>query len=214
MKALANMPFTIGKREHCSLRSVEDRDALVHQFRYVPPFVVKRLCRDENFHNLGRDDALSEGFLALVRAAELWRGDGEASFKTYACTAVRRRVVQALRTAGLVHIPLARRKGQTAFASHLWIQGAKGVDGSPTHDRRVEDADIGELEESDLQRKTLWEMVGVLPSREATVIRLSVQDGLDNARIGGVIGISKEGVRQILHRAVHRLQERVKGCGT
>jgi RNA polymerase primary sigma factor len=64
-----------------------------------------------------------------------------------------------------------------------------------------------------LRRRNLEKMIGELPKREAVVIQLrfGFRDGRDHTlkEIGDVIGVSKERVRQIEAKALHRLRNTI-----
>lgn len=71
-------------------RSGLERDALVLWWQYLPRYVVRRMV----LHTLERDDAVSIGTIALLRAAELWDPD-ERPFHVYAIRAIRNSVLTA-----------------------------------------------------------------------------------------------------------------------
>lgn len=71
-----------------SVRNLQERNALV--LKHLT------LSRQQCWLNVGQlpylrhqiEDAVQEGYLALIRAAELWRDDGRATFATYAKRAI------------------------------------------------------------------------------------------------------------------------------
>lgn len=78
-----------------SWRSVEERNALVVQYQYLPRRVVRVLSNSVAVQRIGYDDAIQVGFLGLLRAAEKWDASRGVKFITYAFHAVRNRILQA-----------------------------------------------------------------------------------------------------------------------
>jgi RNA polymerase sigma factor (sigma-70 family) len=82
------------RQRHPSKRSVEERNALVLEHRCLPAWVYQQLRRRWGpVARLGYDDATQAGFLALIRAADLWQPQ-RGKFTTYAVTSIRRRMLQ------------------------------------------------------------------------------------------------------------------------
>ncbi|HZT80909.1 MAG TPA: sigma-70 family RNA polymerase sigma factor [Gemmataceae bacterium] len=75
-----------------SLRTVEERNALVEQWAGLVPFVLYRSLRGHQGVMLYRHECRSAAHLALLRAAELWREDEGTKFSTYAVVAIRHAV--------------------------------------------------------------------------------------------------------------------------
>ncbi len=75
-------------------RGVKERNRLVEQWAALVPWVLIRLRHDPLVRRY-RHDCESAAYLALLRAAELWREGGGAAFNTYAVVSIRRRVMQA-----------------------------------------------------------------------------------------------------------------------
>lgn len=86
-------------------RSIAERDALVLQWSGLPSFVANKLMRTNAFvQNLGFDDAVAHGNIALIRAAELY-DENIAKFNTYAITSIRRYIVQAAHENLIIKVP-------------------------------------------------------------------------------------------------------------
>ena len=97
-----------------SLRTVEERNALVMANTGIVGHVIKRLSEADRKLLGGWDDCFQLGVIALMRAAELYNPDRistarkpglKASFGTYAHTAVSNYLSRAITQSGLVRVP-------------------------------------------------------------------------------------------------------------
>jgi RNA polymerase sigma factor (sigma-70 family) len=170
-----------------SARAVAEYSALVHR-------LVNKYGRT------GADlaDLEQEGFLALIKSARAWRPDGGASFLSYAWRAISGHLGRVCR--------YARRRGVSAPRGNVALQfddmdAPVGEDeGATLHDVM---AAPDELEEH-AQEIALRDGVAKLPAQERRVMNLLL-DGMNHPGAGGVLGLSRNRIGQIVDAAIERL---------
>lgn len=183
------------------LRSVAARNVLIEQWKDLPGFVVFKKMRNSNHvKKLGTDEAVQVGFLALVRAAELWDESRNIKFNTYAVRSIMVNVIMAGLADGVIHIPHhlagpAGRKYRYRREAEAARRFAEFPDWLSSSSSTVE-KDYGEV----------LAAVSRLPEKLAFVVRRRAIDGAVLAQIGGELGVSKERIRQLYNKAVHLLQ--------
>ena len=137
-----------------------------------------------------RDDLRSEAMLALVRAVEgfnPWRG---FRFSTYACRAIIRAMIEAVRKSNRYELRfVAEPEAESAPPSQT-------SDWSEVYLNRL--------------RRTLHDNRGDLTEREATILagRFGVGGGAKRtlSQVGALMGLTKERVRQIQNKALAKLR--------
>lgn len=88
-----------------SLRSVDDRNALVEQNIRLTAWAVKRFLKRRPFLRHLQDDLLQEAHLALLRSADLWDPQ-KGEFSTFASFGLKRRLQHfARRMQGTIAVP-------------------------------------------------------------------------------------------------------------
>lgn len=75
--------------------SIEERNELVVQFRHLPRRVYRMYAHIPAVRGLGADDAIAEGHLGLIRAAELYDRSKGWKFVTFAYPWVRQSIFRA-----------------------------------------------------------------------------------------------------------------------
>lgn len=133
------------------------------------------------------DDLLGVGRLALVEAASTFR-EGRSSFKTWAITYVRYRMLDEAN----------RLKGAPLQFSQL--------------DPADHDLDPAARPDDPGARLDLGEALAALPDRDGAMVRARA-DGLTLAEVGAAAGVSLQRVGQILRRAGGRLRRRLAPAG-
>src|SRR4051794_20459050 len=98
------------RRPRPALRGTEERNALVLQHRYLPRYVAGRLAHHPAVRRLGPEEAESLGYLALLRAAELYDPARGATFCTYAYQCVARALTRGGRVDSLIRVPPPGRR--------------------------------------------------------------------------------------------------------
>jgi RNA polymerase sigma factor (sigma-70 family) len=87
-----------------SLLSVADRNALVEQWLFLPARVFRSLSHIPRVRTMGKDEAEQIGFVAMIRAAELW-DDRREKFVTYAYRCIYCQLMQNASDQGVIHVP-------------------------------------------------------------------------------------------------------------
>jgi RNA polymerase sigma factor (sigma-70 family) len=175
-------------RQRPSLRGDAERNALVEQWQHLPRSLL-RCFRGAALVSADYDDLLSAGYLALLRAAELWDPE-KGAFSTYAGTCVYRRMLLAV----------ARRARQRLHEVDwpLWTDGRgqqRPLDVEARPSRGPDEGAIAAV------RAALREV----PVSDRRVLDLRLQ-GLSLREAGERLGITCERVRQREARAHKRLR--------
>lgn len=172
---------------------------------------------------LPEDDLMQVGWLALMRAAELYDPSRGFKWSTYAIVSVRRRIVhEAMNQAGVVRVPASQGgQGDTgawfeaaarARASRLKPSSRDGFDSeySPGNEPPSGDdtaADAVRNVTAEAVRDGLKYLVG----RQRVVIRMRYFEHLTLREIGRRLGVSREMVRQVEEQALARLRVWLRG---
>lgn len=160
---------------------------------------------------LNFDDLVGAGMMGLVQAARCFDPARGVRFSTYACNCIKRHL-RIESNVGLIYVPqeawshprLGRWAEQSRAIASLSANPAffKGVLCSRNHAAQVE-AD----EESQHRRARLYAALNRLDPRDGEVIRLFHLEEISVIEIASRWNVSRERVRQILHRAMSRLKE-------
>lgn len=182
----------MGKVRHLSLRSLEERNALVEQWAKLPAFVVNRLQHISIVRRLDKDDAIQVGSLGLMRAAELWDPTKNIKFVTYAYWAIRNSVVREAKKAAKAR---KRFRPFSAVTALDWENShALGLETSDN------DIDIAEDIKSEC---------GKLPPRCQEIVVRTVMRGETLRMVGDEVGLCRERVRQLRDEALEWLRRRL-----
>ncbi len=197
---------------HPPLRSTEERNALVVQYRNLVHHVVRRLygarCAPELY-----EDAVQYGLLALMRAAELWdprrhsRGR-PVTFLTYAFRSIRQCVIRDMLAAGLVHVPAHARQREAAPRFREAAGHADRVCRLPDGF----DLDGGHRPpgQSDREDEALADAWRFLHPTQQQVLRLRFWERLTLTEVALRLGYrSRERVRQVQSDALAKLRQRM-----
>jgi RNA polymerase sigma factor (sigma-70 family) len=182
-------------KPHQALRDILERNALVLEWLDLVPWAIyeKRPRLSCVARLLGYQDAMQEGRVALLRAAELW-DPSKGKFTSYAVQCIRCRLrgkAQRLREQPVAVTP---RK--------LCDVEGNGQEDLERHMRHVE------------QTEALAPVLESLNWRQREVLRLHY--GLDGNycysldEIGEIFRVTRERVRQILAAAIRLLQQPVR----
>jgi RNA polymerase sigma factor (sigma-70 family) len=176
------------RQQHPSRRSIEERNALVLEHRRLPAWVYLRLRRRWwPVARLGYDDATQAGFLALIRAAELWQPE-LGKFSAYAVTSIRRKMLQEALKPGLCCERL------------------------PEEESLPERAATEPLSAHECQR--VRAAVAALPPRLRAVVEGWVNEGQANRATGRALGVSRQRVHQLRQEALADLRWRLQAWWT
>lgn len=92
---------SLNEEQLCGLaRDAADNDAFSLLVRRYTPTLRSLAARFRHSH-LDGEDLIQEGVLGLLSAVQTYREDGQASFRTYAGICIRRRMISAVRQAGV-----------------------------------------------------------------------------------------------------------------
>jgi len=210
---------TKGAPLHAARRSLDERNALVTQWQYLPRYAANRLERRAHLGKLSHDDAMGIGQLALLRAAELWNPERGILFKTYAIAAIIRRVRNVAREENVIHVPRSAWDSQRdparfrclairAMTCRKMPDEEMVLLGGLTRDGGYENA-----EELAVRSEALADAMRFLTERMCLVLRLRFWERLTLAEVGLRMrpGLTRERVRQIELEAVGRLRARLGG---
>ncbi len=170
------------------------RDTLVKSNMRLVMSVVKRFVSPQHSY----DDMLSDGVHSLMLAVEKFDYDRGFRFSTYAYRAITRNLVRAISN---------QRKEGARFAT----------DSQEAAERTMDHRDSSSRQEQALEKLhgSLSDLIQRLDRREQFVIRCRYALGPHRKvrtcqNIADKLGISKERVRQIEHRAVEKLRRWAK----
>jgi len=180
---------------------VQKRNELVTANLDLPEHVYWDLVHDGLFAltKLGKEDAIGYGNIGLVIAADKWKSDGGATFRTYAeywvAYYMRHAARYILPMIGFTpkHPPMKRVRGQ-----------AGGLDYYAANQERV-----GAVYENKEEVATL---LRCLPKKYADVLDLLYVQGLETKEVAQKLQVSRQRVEQIEQRALVRLRKEEGLC--
>jgi RNA polymerase sigma factor (sigma-70 family) len=190
---------------HEPRRSREERDALVLQWKGLPLFVCRQLWHLPSVRQLGTvRDVTQIGFLALLRAAELYDPEQGAKFSTYACRAIRSLVIVQARTGGLIHVPAwATDPGRADDEATGLAQAARRF--VPLFERHTATRTPADYDHLYAALDRLGEF-----DRRLLSLRFGLGgECLEQKEIARQMGLSNQRVSQIVHRALDRLKKQM-----
>lgn len=207
-----------------SRRSVAERDALVVQWQYLPRFVVGKMDDMLIIRKLSVEDAVSVGYLALIRAAEMWDETFRTAkgrpvlFKTYAVTSIKRRILHAANGNGLIHTPASgrtvhnedyerARMVDTLDTTPAGEWRDSSTQGALLFDSR-RDGSVRDVESRD-QLARCNELLRFLTARRRTALRLRFYEGLTYREIARRMRVSNQRANQLCREAIDDLQKRL-----
>jgi RNA polymerase sigma factor (sigma-70 family) len=136
---------------------------------------------------LGFDDATQAGFLALIRAAELWQPE-RGPFSTYAVTSIRRKML------------------------HEALKPRLRCDRLPQDESLPERPAAEPLSANECQR--VRAAVAALPPRLRAVVEGWVKEGQPNRTTGQTLGVSRQRVHQLRREALADLRWKLQAWWT
>ena len=177
-----------------SVRSVEERNALVEQWAGLVNFVLRRL-RHYPYVLRYRDECRSAAHLALLRSAELWREEGGAKFHSYAVFAMLCKVrYEAARQA-------RRRAREVSFSAVFQVEEDRIKELSRRSPRQPEGLE------------KLPRLLACLTPRQRSVIEarygLNGKDPCTVAEAAESLGVCTERARQLQQEALCRMIRRL-----
>lgn len=150
------------------------------------------------------EDLVQEAYMGLIDAAELYDPKRGTKFSTYARWHILKRVMDSIHNRNeIVRTP---RRRPAHICAHLdEEQMVRIADPGPTA--------MEQLDEDDMVNE-VRELIKLLPAREAIVIRL--RHGINTekmtlAKIGDILAVTPERVRQIQNMAEEKLRQLLAG---
>jgi RNA polymerase sigma factor (sigma-70 family) len=176
------------RQQHPSRRSIQERNVLVLEHQRLPAWVYQRLRRRWwPVARMGFDDATQTGFLALIRAAELWQPE-RGTFCAYAVTSIRRKML------------------------HEALKPALRCERLPEDEGQPERPAAEPLSDNECRR--VRAAVAALPPRLRAVVEGWVMQGQPNRATGQALGVSRQRVHQLRQEALADLRWKLQGWWT
>lgn len=184
--------------------------------------IIKNLAgRRPDVSLMPYDDAFSEGFLGLMRAAELYEEGHGAAFSTYACNWIMQSLIRAAETWTIIHVPVyVVRESKVSPEAELLLQKAQRIrlfGQAGTMDER-ENTDAEPYENTIAERDAcepccpdeldkVWAAAPrILDARKLRVLVMIYRDGAILDDVAAELGVSRERVRQLRNQALARLR--------
>ncbi len=165
------------------------------------------------YRGLDREDLVQEGFVGLLRAAELFDTGRGVQFSTYASYWIRQAMLRALaEQQHAIRVPACNREARRSRPSVVSVEVPVGRDGrlgdliadgrEGTADAALRVVEAGELAD----------VLDAMPEHMGFVLRCRMR-GWSLGEVAAAVGRSKERVRQVEKRALEllRLRHRVAG---
>jgi RNA polymerase sigma factor (sigma-70 family) len=198
-----------------SRRSLEERNALIVQWQYLPRHVAKALIRKGHAGvcRMGLEDAADAGMFGLIRAAELWDEARGVLFKTYAFRSVWAAMTRASLDQGIIHVPQHASRSDTPEAmreSALQALAVTSIDRVSLESQLIDRRPApGEAAQTSEDAERVRSLLSTLPARTRRAIKLKYFQGLTLAEVGQRIGgVSKERARQLIDGGLKAVRKR------
>ncbi len=174
--------------------------------------LVYFIARKYNVPGLPLNDLVQEGNIGLMRAAENF-DPGKGKFGTYAFWWVKAYILRAIKRNWLVHIPSRRHdaKGHDEQdAPFCWMVELEESATVPSEGGELDPFEAVSRNET---KQGIQRMLSELEPRERRVICLRFGIGYCGKEhtleeIARSVGLSREGVRQVIDRALVKMRER------
>lgn len=195
-----------------SLRSVEERNALAEANLRLVGYVVGLLARGGRL-GVGEEDALQEGALGLLRAAELWDESRGIEFSTYAVYWIKQAIFRSMEAADLIPVPAyvkgGEREATRARLRPVRLHGPADPDGWWLRGGDGEGL-AAAVPQPEPERPVRYDFDRVL-SRCVTTQQRAVLEGRargeTDTEIGERLGLTRSRVHQIRHAAFAAVRE-------
>lgn len=193
------------------------RDQLIVDHTYLVPSTVARVVKHVP-PGIERDDLESEGYVALVKAADRFDSERGVKFTTWAITMIRGAVLQFLRAEDWTPRSVRDKQKRGEPVQILQLVSLEEYLGAAASDDNdllyridcIADPAVGPQTltlEAD-ERERLWWAVDGLPKSERFVMQQYYREGFTYKEIAAFLGRSESRVRQLHWQAKTRLHER------
>jgi len=181
--------------------SPDERNELVENNLALATYFAKRFRAS----HMELDDLIQEGRRGLIDAADRFDPARGIKFSTYAAWHIRKSIMEAIRSRNdTVYTPKRHQSKKCFELDPSW----DAVDTAPSpHEAMERDEDL----------HAIRACIGMLPHRDAIVIRLRHginTEKLTLAKVGDILGVSRERVRQIQNAAEEKLRGLLRDCAT
>lgn len=185
-----------------------ERELAAGQIRLVEQLVnVMFRTRPETLA-YGRDDARSDAAFALARAAQDYRPDRGASFKTFAARRITGAVLDGLRRTDVIsrdeREAIKRGHSELPSGRRIVLPSFVSLDG-PAGDS-LDCADTADAIERKELALVVRQLVDELPDRQAHIVNRVFFDDQTHSAVAGELGVDRSRVSQLLSDARQRLQ--------
>lgn len=198
---------------HPAIRGAAERNALAEANTGLVGYTIQRLLRGGRLGAEEFEDAVQDGMLGLLRAAELWDESRGVKFSTYAVYWIRQAVLRGRDEADLIVIPSYHR-GEARSGLRARLRPAR-LDPAPDRDgwwRRDGDGEglHAVVPEPDPAHPTRYDLGRVLAhcytEQQRQVLEARAR-GETLEQIGDRMGVTRERVRQIQLSAYAAVRE-------
>jgi RNA polymerase sigma factor (sigma-70 family) len=204
-------PRTGGPEAAPPARTVEDRNRLVTDNLALVGWAIKKWFRQASaVYGVPEEDLAQEGYIGLLRAAELW-DPARGTFATCAAQWIRQRVGRYLLGADFVRVPVhvtgaERRELRARLAPRGWPVLPSGDEATlPDPGSPDPAAEAAERERLELGRHVAEDLLRQLHPRPRFVVEQRLA-GRKLQDIADELQLSRERVRQIQLIAIRRLR--------
>jgi RNA polymerase sigma factor FliA len=190
------------------------RELALTQLRLVDQIVLQLFRTRPDTVSYSREDARSDGALALAKAARDYDPARGASFRTFAGHRVTGAILDGFRRSDVVTRTERRalKRGDTTVAGGrrpIVVPSFLSID-APGGDELADGPDSTDMVERAELALALRDLVDGLPWREAHAVRGVFLHDRDRADVAGELGVHPSRVSQLLRSAYGRLHEPVR----
>jgi RNA polymerase sigma factor (sigma-70 family) len=176
------------------LRSRAERDALYQQWEHLPLFAVGRLGDHPAVSSRGREDALQDARIVMLRCAELWDPARGVAFSTYAVASIHKTL--------LCRYADRRRRGPARLVSLDALEGPPADRREPGPARRAERAELA---------RHVRSAVAALPAPVAAAVEARYLERTPLRHLARAAGVSAQTISMRLCRGLHLLRAALTG---
>ncbi len=187
-------------------RSIEDRNALVQNNLRLAWHVVKGCMRQNPYMRTGAEDLFQEAVIALIAAASAWDETRGILFSSYACRAMRNRILLEEREGGIISVPQEKQvlpKYAVLRCVKLLSECAleiKANDSKPGSWATLPD-------ESSIDKQDADTVMSRLPSEDREYLEAYYYENKSYQNIADEKSVSQSSVRNRIGRIISSLQE-------
>lgn len=183
----------------------EARNKLVEENLGLAVFFAKKFRATR----MDLEDLVQEAYLGLIEAAERFDPNYGTKFSTYARWRIVKTIMDSIRTRNeMIRVPRSQKKKDCLSLDGLLNAAERLVDPAPP---------VYELIDEEEKRQAVHDCIRKLSKREGIVVRLRHgvnTERLTLVRVGQILGVSPERVRQIQKEGEKKLRVILLECAT